>query len=263
MNWVDESIKSYYKWLQEKTSYRADDITGWNVISTPFYGIYNDPIEIYLKQQQDGTILLSDDGVTLTNLEQVGAGISRSQKRKDWLQTILYNYGLQLVDGELTTTATPQNFPQKKHNLICAIFALSEMEVMAKNTVATMFNEDVRGLLDEQEIIYTPQFIMKGKTGIDFTFDYQVAGRDKELVIKSFNSLNKMNVPNFLFSYEDIKEGRERISGKKLESIAIVNDIEHDIKTEFLTALETHNTQYILWSKRNTPENVQKLKLSA
>lgn len=262
MNWVDESISAYYRWLQEKTTYRADDITGWNVISTPFYGIYNDNIEIYIKQQQDGSILLSDDGVTLSNLEQVGAGISHSPKRKEWMQTILYNYGLKLDNNELITTATPHNFPQKKHNLICAIFALSEMEVMAKNTISTVFNEDVKNLLDDQQIIYTPQFIMKGKTGIEFTFDYQVAGRDKELVIKSFNSLNKMNVPNFLFSYEDIKEGRERISGKKLESVAIIND-EREIRPEFLTALETHNTKYILWSKRNTLDNINKLKLIA
>ena len=262
MNWIDESINAYYKWLQEKTTYRTDDITGWNVISTPFYGIYNDSIEIYIKQQSDGKILMSDDGVTLLNLEQVGAGINHSPKRKEWMQTIIYNYGLKLENHELTTIATPQNFAQKKHNLICAIFALSEMEITAKNTISAVFNEDVKALLDDQQIIYTPQFIMKGKTGIEFTFDYQVAGRDKELVIKSFNSLNKMNVPNFLFSYEDIKDVRERISGKTLESIAVIND-EREIRPEFLSALETHNTQYILWSQRNTLNNINRLKLAS
>lgn len=259
MSWIDDSIKAYYTWLKDKTSYYTDDKTNWSVISTPFYGTYNDPIDIYVKQDGDGNILLSDDGVTLTNLEQVGVAISRSQKRKEWLDAILCNYGIALNGNELTTKATPKTFPQKKHNMICAMFAISEMELMAKNTVSTMFNEDVRNMLDERKLVYTPEFIAKGATGIEFTFDFQIAGIKEEMVIKSFNSLNKMNVPNFLFSFDDIKGGRERISGKKLNGVAIINDIDKDIKTEMLSAFESKKIPYILWSQRGSKENIQKL----
>lgn len=261
MSWIDESIKAYYTWLKDKTSYYTDDKTNWSVISTPFYGTYNDPIDIYVKQDGNGGILLSDDGVTLTNLEQLGVSFNRSPKRKEWLGAILCNYGLTLDGNELTTKATAQNFPQKKHNMICAIFAISEMELMAKNTISTMFNEDVRNMLNERRLVYTPEFIAKGKTGIEFTFDFQIAGMKEEMVIKSFNSLNKMNVPNFLFSYDDIKEGRERISGKKLNGIAIIND-DKEVKAEMISAFETKNVPYILWSQRGTEENIQKLKVS-
>lgn len=260
MNWIDENIKAYYAWLKDNTSFHTDELTNWSVISTPFYGTYNDPIDIYVQKQPDGTILLSDDGVTLQNLEQVGVGIAHSAKRKEWITSILYNYGISLEsEQELTTTATVKDFPQKKHNLICAIFAIAEMEVMAKNTISTMFNEDVRAMLDERELVYTPEFIIKGKTGIDFTFDFQLAGRKNEVVIKSFNTLNKMNVPNFLFGYEDVKEMRERISGKTLNSIAIINDIDKEIKTDLLNAFDSKNVPYILWSQRHTNENISKL----
>lgn len=222
MNWVDESIQNYYTWLKDKTSYYTDDKTNWSVISTPFYGIYNDPIDIYIKQDERGNILMSDDGETLTNLEQVGVSFNHSAKRKEWLNAILCNYGISLEDKELTTKATYQDFPQKKHDMICAIFAIAEMELMAKNTISTMFNEDVRNMLNERGLVYTPEFIAKGKTGIEFTFDFQLAGINEEKVIKSFNVLNKMNVPNFLFSLDDIKEGRERITGKKL-SLSLIH----------------------------------------
>ena len=86
------------------------------------------------------------------------------------------------------------------------------MEITAKHIVSSLFRDDVKQLLDEQEIIYTPQFITKGSSGIEFTFDFQIAGRNKELVLKSFNSLNKINVPNFLFSLDDIKPVREKTS---------------------------------------------------
>ena len=211
---------------------------------------------------QDDTILLSDDGVTLRNLDLAGAGIMRSPKRKEWLDFILLNYGVELNDGEITVRAKQADFPQKKHNLICAISEISDLEITAKHIVSSLFREDVKRLLDEQNIIYTPQFITKGSTGIEFTFDFQIAGRDKELVLKSFNSLNKINVPSFLFSMDDIRPVREKSSGKQLLSLAVVNDEEKEIKPEFINALQSKNTDIIFWSERNRLENIQKLQVA-
>lgn len=257
-NWFEESIAQYYRWLKENTLTEFHEQSGWVVVSTPFIGLFNDPIEIYMRMQGE-TIFLSDDGATLRNLELSGASISRSPKRKEWLTYILLNYGVTLQDEELCISAKQADFPQKKHNLICAISEISDMEITAKHIVSSLFREEVKQLLDEQEIIYTPQFIAKGSTGIEFTFDFQIAGREKELVLKSFNSLNKINVPSFLFSLDDIRPVRERSSGKQLFSLAIVNDVEKEIKPEYINALQSKNTDIIFWSERNKPENVQKL----
>lgn len=258
MSWVDSSIKQYYDWLKERTFVSKDEQTGWSMISTPFYGQFNDSIEIYAKMV-DGKVILSDDGMTLSNLELSGVSISRSPKRKEWLEMILLNYGINLVDNELRTEGEASNFNQKKHNLICAIQEISDMEMMAKHTVSSLFKEDVKSYLEEQNIIYTAQFIAKGSTGIEFTFDFQIAGRENELVMKSFNSLNKMNVPNFLFGWEDIRNSREKISGKTLKGLAIVNDTEREVKNDFLEALNSKGADYILWSDRYKPEMLKKL----
>jgi len=261
-NWFEESIAQYYNWLKEKTFTKSGEQSEWIAVSTPFIGLFNDPIEIYMKMQGD-TILLSDDGATLRNLDLAGASVTRSPKRKEWLDYILMNYGVSLQNDELCVCAKQADFPQKKHNLICAISEISDMEITAKHIVSSLFREDVKQLLDEQEIIYTPHFITKGSTGIEFTFDFQIAGRDKELVLKSFNSLNKINVPSFLFSMDDIRPVRERSSGKQLLSLAVVNDVEKEIKPEFINALQSKNTDIIFWSERNKPENIQKLHLVA
>lgn len=258
MSWVDNSIKQYYDWLREKTLVTKDEQTGWSTISTPFYGLFNDNIEIYAKME-NGKIILSDDGLTLANLELSGVSISRSPKRKEWMNMIFLNYGISLVDDELRVEGNVQDFNQKKHNLICAILEVSDMVMMANHTVASLFKEDVKKFLDEQNIIYTPQFIAKGSTGIEFTFDYQIAARDNELVIKSFNSLNKMNVPNFLFGWDDIKQSREKITGKTLKGLAIVNDQDKEVKQEYLDALESKGAKYILWKQRYQPEMLKKL----
>ena len=259
MNWIEDSINQYYDWLKTKTYAKVDEQSDWVAVTTPFLGLFNDPIEIYMKME-DETILMSDDGVTLKNLELVGASITRSPKRKEWLDFILLNYGITIDNGELFVKAKQADFSQKKHNLICAISEITDMEITAKHIVSSLFRDDVKQLLDEQEIIYTPQFITKGSSGIEFTFDFQIAGRNKELVLKSFNSLNKINVPNFLFSLDDIKPVREKTSGKEMLSLAVINDIEKDIKPEYINALKSRNTDILFWSERNKPENLQKLR---
>ncbi len=258
-NWIDNSINEYHKWFRDKTQFIKDETTGWYSITTPFVGLFNDTIEIYAKLE-NGQIILSDDGHTLANLELSGTPISRSPKRKEWLDMILLNYGITLTtENELQTVTTEGHFPQKKFNLISAISEVSDMAMMAKHTVSSLFKEDVRSFFDEQQMIYTPEFIAKGTTGIEFTFDFQIAGRQKELVVKSFNSLNKMNVPNFLFGWEDIKESRERISGKKLDGIAIINDTDKELKSEYIDALKSKGAVPILWSQRYLPEEREKL----
>ncbi|GAB6013224.1 DUF1828 domain-containing protein [Viscerimonas tarda] len=258
-NWINNSIAEYYNWLRDKTQVSKNEQTGWYAITTPFLGLFNDNIEIYIKLDND-RIILSDDGQTLSNLKLVGASLMQSPKRKEWFDMILLNYGIELYNNdELQTKGSEKDFNQKKHNLLCAISEISDMAMLAKHTVSSLFREDVRGFLDEQNIIYTPQFIAKGSTGIEFTFDFQIAGKQNELVIKSFNSLNKMNVPTFLFGWEDIKVAREKVSGKQLKGLAIINDIEKELKPEYIGALENKGADVVKWSQRHQPDTLVKL----
>lgn len=261
-NWVNELIDKYYDFLKGRTAVITETGSNWAVISTPFIGLFNDTLEVYAKRD-NGKILMSDDGVTIKNLDLIGSPISRSPKRKDLLERILLTYGIQLQDGEFVVEATENNFAQKKHNLISAISEINDMYMMAKHTVASVFKEDVQGYLDEQQIIYTPQFISKGSTGLEFTFDFQIAYREKEIVLKSFNTLNKLNLPNFLFTWEDIKSVRERVTNKQVIGLAVINDEEKEIQEEYLEALRSKNADFILWSQRHTPENIGKLKMAA
>ena len=189
MSWIEDSITDYYKWLRERAKVRTDETTGWSVMSTPFLGAYNDPLEIYLRKDGD-EIEMSDDGVTFENLNQLG----------------------------------------------------------------------VNSFFDKHDLVYTPQFITKGSTGIEFTFDFQFAGRKKETVVKSFNSLNKINVPNFLFTWNDIKPVREEQTGKKVSSLAIVNDLAIKLKPEYIEALKTYGCGYVPWSQKDSPETIKLFK---
>ena len=255
---INKLIDDYYHWLKSRTDLFSNPDTGWTQISTPFSGLCNDPVEIYAKSINE-KILLSDDGLTFRNLDLLGAAVTRSQRRKEILNKILLNYGVRLENNELVVEATEKDFPQKKHNLISTIGEISDMFMLAKHTVASVFKEDVQKYLEEQDIIFTPQFIARGATGLEFTFDFHIAHRKHEIVLKTFNILNTFNLPHFLFTWKDIKEAREKITGKTITGLAVVNDSERKIKSELLDAIKSKNADYILWSEKDKPESRKKL----
>ncbi len=259
MTWANTLITDYYAWLKSKTVIIPDQRTDWVAIQTPFIGLFNDVIELYAKKKED-KIILSDNGETFHNLDLVGTSLNRVGERRNIAERILLNYGIQCKDNELITETTEQNFSQKKHNFLSAIIELNDLYVLSKSNVSSIFKEDVRTYLDERNIIHTPDFISKGSTGLEFMFDFQIAGKNSEIVLKSFNTINKQTLSSFLFSWDDIKPVRERVSKKSVIAIAIINDDEKPIRGEFLEALKNKQANYIIWSERNSEENIIKLK---
>lgn len=254
MNWVNTSVDNYYNWLREKTFIQKDLTTDWFLINTPFIGAFNDTIEIYA-QKNGSQLKLSDNGETISNLEIQGLQIQGSKRRKSLLDSILTNYGVKIDNDELVIETNIDKFSQSKHNFISAIIEINDLYILSNHNVASIFKEDVRNYLDSQNIIFTPDFISKGSTGLEFNFDFQIAQREKEIVIKSFNTINKSNLPTFLFSWDDIKPVREKITKKNVTAIAIINDIDKEVKTEFLDALKSKNANFILWSEKDSVEN--------
>ncbi len=257
--WINTLINNYYSFLKENTIINPSPRPDWTEISTPFIGLFNDTIDIFVKKQGN-KILLSDDGNTVENLELLGVSPLKSQKRKEVLEQILANFGIKLRNKELITEATEKDFPQKKLNLISAILEISDLCFLAKHTVASVFREDVKKFLDEQKIIYTPHFISRGKSGLEFTFDFQIAYKNTEIIIKSFNSIKNTYLTHFLFAWNDIKEVREKQTQKKVVGLAVINDVDRTVNEEYIEALNKYGAEHILWSQRHKPENIQKLK---
>ncbi|PWH84903.1 DUF1828 domain-containing protein [Brumimicrobium oceani] len=256
MNWVNTYVNDYYNWLKEKTYIQKDINTDWFVINTPFLGAFNDSIEIYARKTNN-QLILSDNGETMTNLELQGLFIQGSKKRKDLLDTILLNYGVKIQHDELILESSLEKFSQSKHNLLSAIIEINDLYVLSKQNVSTVFKEDVRLFLDKKNIIYTPDFISKGHTGLEFNFDFQIAKIKSETVLKSFNTINKSNLSSFLFAWDDIKPVREKITKKEVKAIAIINDLDKEIKSEYIDALKSKNADIILWSERKSKNSLE------
>lgn len=255
---MDTYVDDYYSWLRNKTIVQQGTATDWVLIDTPFLGAFNDTIEIYV-QRNNNHIKLSDNGETLNNLEIQGVQIQGSKIRRNLLDSILLNNGVKNIDGELIVETTSENFSQSKHNLLSTILEISDLYILSKNSVSSIFKEDVRNFLDEKNIIYTPDFISKGITGLEFNFDFQITQKSKEIVIKSFNTINKTTLSTFLFSWGDIKPLREKTTKKEVKAIAIINDFEREIKEEYLNALKSQHAEFILWSEKDSSKSLELL----
>jgi hypothetical protein len=238
-------IDGYLRWLREQVE--VSELGETCRISTPFLDRHNDAIEIYV-EHRDGALLLTDDGHTIRDLRAGGLEFS-TPKRKAHLQSILNGFGVRLVDDEIVVTASPDDFPQRKHNLIQAILATNDMFVMAEEHVLSLFKEDVSIFLEVHRIPVFPDFKLPGKSGLDHTFDFGLprSGSKPQRVVRAINSLNKDNASQFAFAVGDVRPLRP----EKLGAVAIINDTMRPPSEETVGVLRAYEVEPLLWSQRD------------
>ena len=117
-------INDYIEWLRQNISIK--EINSMHEITTPFLDNHNDHIQIYIKKSDSG-LILTDNGQTITNLRL--SGFEFTPEKRQILNFTLKSFGIQLIDEELVAKATPEDFPQKKHNLIQAILYISSCNI--------------------------------------------------------------------------------------------------------------------------------------
>jgi len=259
---IDDLLESYYTWLKNNTEIVHDKDSGWHAISTPFTGIFNDMIEIYIKIENE-KILLSDDGNTTDNLDSIGVNLSRSSSRRKILDAILLNFGVKLEKGEIRCECNINDFPKRKHLFLQALIEINDMFMLSVQRIASVFKEDVEKYLDEIDVVVTKDLKFTGISGIDFNFDFVVAGKRQEKILRAVNYLNKTTLTTFLYAWGDVAPVRKKISKKDISAIAIINNENRPIKPEYLEALRIKDADYILWTERSHEDNIHKLKEAA
>lgn len=237
-------VNLYIDWLKQKIS--VDNINGICEITTPFLDRHNDHVQIYIKEKNGGFII-TDDGYTFNDLELGGFDIT-SERRKRILTTILNGFGVRRENNELIVETRPENFPQKKHNIIQAILSINDMFVLARPTIASLFKEDVERFLTTHEIRFLETISFTGKSGFVHHFDFAIPpSRSKpERIIRAINNPNRDNVTALIFSWADTRETRTPNS----KAIGILNDSEKNVSFDLRSALEQYNIDPVLWSER-------------
>ncbi len=249
-------IEGYYRWIKESMSAKSLN-NGWTSISTPFTDRHNDGITVYARLD-NGKITLSDDGYIIGDLLADGVSL-KGPKRRKMLDSFLLSYGVKRNGNEMLVETNIDDYGVSLNMFLQAMLAVNDMFMLTNPASQNIFLDDVTHFLDSRDIIFTPSFIAKGFTGLEFNFDFQIAGKKKEILINSFNSINSSNLSSFLFDWRDIKEARQTRTQKDVLGLAIINDNNKSVDQKFLDALSASKTEYILFSQRNSENNLAKL----
>jgi len=241
-------IENYYKWLKEKTI--LSQVNDWVEITTPYIDRHNDYMQIYLKKD-NGKFILTDDGYIIDDLLMSGVKLD-SQKREELLRITLNAFGITKKGNALCVDTNATDFPLKKHNLIQAMLAVNDMFYTASAHIANLFFEDVKEWFDGNNIRYTDEIIIKGKTGFDRKFDFVIpkSNKEPERLIKTVNILDKNTTNLFIMDWLDTKDMRKSIRKEDSIFYLFANDINRTIPTASLEALEHYEIKPILWSNR-------------
>ena len=240
-------IDDYLIWLKE--GFHLESAESYTLISTPFLDPHNDEIQIFVERQGDN-LRLTDDGYTLSDLGDMGLEIN-TEKREAHVQQILNGFGVRLdQDAQLSVTATPRDFPQKKHNLIQAILAVHDLAVMGQTHVLQFFEEDVAAFLREKQVPYFRGLKLSGRSGFDHHFDFAFAatGRRPESVMQAVNALTRDLATSVAFAVNDVRLQR---GSDAFTAYAIVNDRDTKPSADHLDALQAYGIKSYLWSARD------------
>ncbi len=242
---MKDLIESYISWLKQKIKFQ--EINGYFEITTPFVNHINDYIQIYLKRNERDQIYMTDDGDTLNNLEMAGMDFTTPTRRRE-LDSILNGFGVTIKGNELTINATPSTFPMKKHNLLQALMAVDDLFVLSSPKVETFFLEDIANFLNQNNVRFSRNIILQGKSSFQHKFDFLIPSSEKapERIIKAVSSPKKQNIIAHLFAFEDTKQARNN------EGIMILNDLEKEIIPDVSQAIVEYGIIDFSWKNRET-----------
>ena len=235
----------YTSWLKERVKLKTiGDICE---LTTPFVDRHNDYLQIYVKATPSG-MLLTDDGYILRDLEMSGLEFN-TERRKTELKTILNGLGVELRGDGLEVEASPENFPQRKHNLLQAMLAINDLFVLAPAKVASFFKEDIERFLSLHEIRFTKDINFIGKSGFNHHFDFVIppSRTVSERILRTINNPTKNNVSAMIFSWDDARKVRAENS----IAIAVLNDHDKEITPDTIHALKAYDIEPLVWSKRD------------
>jgi len=240
-------IDDYYSWLKSVSFLNQlnNDIAR---ISLPFLDRNNDYTEIYAIRQSEKEYLLTDDGATCGELEF--SGFELNSKRLELLNTIINSHGVSIDENKaIFTVADIDNLPQKKHMLVQCMMKVSDLFQFKSQRPTSLFTEDIAFFLDENDIRYSSNVLLSGKSKLPCHFDFIIppSKTAPERLIKGRNRLDNDSAKVLMFSWEDTRDNRS----KESQLYVFINDVDVKTKTNAILGLKEYDITPVMWSSRD------------
>lgn len=244
-------LDASFKWYEQR--FTIKDLKNASEIVTPFVNHLNDRISLFVEIIENGDIKLSDDGITINELELAGLDLTVPTRQKIF-NDILRNYDLKIEDDIIYSVAKNQTqFSQKKYNLLQGLLSIYDILFTSKNYVTGIFNEEVLEYLFENEFGGTPNPKLIGDSGLTHQLDYSLGATKKRphTLIKFLNQPKFTEVAAQKFISDDLKKKMEtpKISVKY---VIIGNDQKQPIPEKSLIAAKDMGIDLVPWSDKKS-----------
>jgi hypothetical protein len=249
---IQKMINDYTVWLKKEIT--AATFGEYVELTTPYLDRFNDYLQIYIKQDANGIITLTDDGYIIGNLISSGMTFKKGSNRRKALDRIAMNFNISIIGEEITATATAQNFPQKKHQMVQSMLAIDDLFVISPENVKDLFLEDIETYFIANDIYYSRDFSLLGKTGTVYTYDFHLQ-RTKEKAERFCRGINRLTLSKrdlTLFNWIDTQEKR----GDLGELIVIYND-DNPVTDDVLKGFYNYGIKTVPFSERQEPTHLQ------
>ena len=249
METIEQMMNEYFSWM--KSNYKYKELDSSAEITTPFRNYLNDYIRIYVDSLPNNKFKLSEDGLTINELEMFGVDIN-TKTRNRIIQDVLNQFNLVLDDDEIIANVENEGFAQSKHNLIQGILKIYDLTITTKSNISNLFYDEVLDFLYDEEIIGSAKVSVSGESGIKHSIDYILPGTKSrsEKLINFANNLDFNKVTTDSYIYRDVKPNRLNKNNLDSEMLIIANDIENPITSRTLTAAEHENLSILRWSDK-------------
>lgn len=120
----------YAEWLKRTLKIVSMDCDGYVRICFPFETCFGLPFEIYIKEEEQGMFLLTDKGVTLSNIESV-TFLESEQIQKN-LDRVLDRYDVYMKDRAVCCRSALIDFPaslQRMSQALIVLDALNDLDL--------------------------------------------------------------------------------------------------------------------------------------
>ncbi|MGV3094737.1 MULTISPECIES: DUF1828 domain-containing protein [Staphylococcus] len=249
MELIEQKMNEYFNWLKQKYKYKQ--LNNSMEITTPFKNHINDYIRIYVDMLPNSEIKLSDDGLTLNELDLLGVDIT-TKTRERLIKNVLNQFSLELNNDEIIANVKNESFAQSKHNLIQGILKIYDLSMTTKSNVSNLFYEEVLDFFYDEDIIGSAKVAISGESGIKHSIDYILPATKSapEKLINFANNLDFNKVTTDSYIYRDVKPNRLNKNNLEPKMLIIANDIENPITNRTLTVAQHENLSILKWSDK-------------
>lgn len=252
----DNEIKSisneYFDFLKKESKFLP---LGNETIEfySPIVDYFGDSISVNISFNETH-YKLTDYGETLWNLEQYGIDLisHKRQKKYQFLKNIIDSNGMLLEKKSIVQYTDRKQLPQVIHDYVIAIAEISNLAILKKDNISTLFRDEViQYFLKNRDIFPNifPEFKVEGKSKLTHNFEAVFPGENTEY-IKTIKHISKNNAKNALFDWEDVEEYRNKMYDSNARLNIIIENMD-DMNDSLSTMLTQYNVDVLAFDDKD------------